>query len=566
MKKTILITILGSIILLSFIKIQDNPIGKHYFQITKNLDIYFDLMRELDLFYVDEINPEKLVKTSIDKMLETLDPYTVFYPESDIEDYKFMTTGEYGGVGALITKKGNYIMITDPYKNAPAQKAGIISGDVILEINGKSIKGKSVSEVSDLLKGEPGTTLELTIKRYGLKEPLKIKIKREKIKIPAVSYSAILQNHIGYIKLRSFTMDCSKEVKDAYKKLKEQDPQMQGLIFDLRGNPGGLLIEAINTANIFIPKDKKIVYTKGKVSQWNREYKTPAPAVDDSIRLVLLVDGGSASASEIVSGSIQDYDRGVLIGQRTFGKGLVQTTRDLSYNTKVKLTTAKYYIPSGRCIQALDYSHKDKNGEATTIPDSLIKEFTTQKGRKVYDGKGIVPDLVVDLPDFPYYVVSLINKNIIFNYASLFYNKVKSIPQPPKFSVTDSILSDFKNYLDTVHFTYEPQTEKELDNLKKIAKAEKYLKAIKDKLGEIKTVLDKDKKRDFEKNKSLIKQILEQEIAGRYAYNQGKIATFLKYDPETKEAIDVLSDTAKYNHYLKATYKPGTDTLKVKAY
>jgi len=376
----------------------------------------------------------------------------------------------------------------------------------------------------------------------------------------------MVRDSVGYIKLTSFTLGCSDEVKSALKKLKENHPELKGVILDLRGNPGGLLIEAINVANIFIDKDKEIVSTKGKVKQWNRTYKTPVEAMDDSIPLVILVDDGSASASEIVSGSIQDYDRGVLIGQRTFGKGLVQTTRDLSYNTKLKLTTAKYYIPSGRCIQALDYSHKDKKGKATAIPDSLIKEFKTMKGRPVYDGKGIVPDLVIDLPDFPNYVASLIRQDAIFNYASLFYTKKKKIAEPDKFTVTDSILEDFKHYLDTTDFSYECNTEKEIEKLEKTAKNEKHYNALKDELSKMREKLKQDRKNDFDKHKLIISKILEQEILGRYFYQKGKLISFLKYDPETKEATKVISDTSLYNKFLAPNYKPGTDTLKVMHY
>lgn len=562
MKKKILIILLVIVSGFAFIKSHDD-FSDHYFQISKNLDIYFTLMQELDLYYVDDINPEKLVKTSIDKMLETLDPYTVFIPESKMEDYKFMTTGQYGGVGALIKKKGDYIMITDPYYGWPAQQAGIIAGDIILKVNGKSIKGKSVSDVSELLKGEPETELTLTIKRIGVKKPLEFKLTRKKIKIPSVPYYGMLKDSVGYIKLTSFTLGSGDEVKTALTKLKAKHPGLKGIILDLRGNPGGLLIEAINVANVFIDKGKEIVSTKGKVKQWNRTYKTPSTAVDDSIPVALLVDGGSASASEIVSGSIQDYDRGVLIGQRTFGKGLVQTTRDLSYNTKLKLTTAKYYIPSGRCIQAIDYSHKDKNGKAITIPDSLIKEYKTIHGRKVYDGKGIVPDLVIDLPEFPNYVAALINKDAIFNYASLFYTRKKHILPPEKFSITDSILNDFKHYLDTINFTYECQTEKQLEKVEKTAKKEKYYEALKDNIALIKKQLQEDRKNDFNKHKTIISQILEQEISGRYFYQKGKLKTFLKYDPETKEAIKVLTDTSLYHKFLNSSYKPGTDTLKI---
>jgi len=389
------IIIVSAITISGFAFMGLNNIDNKNFEIAKNLDIYFSLFRELNTFYVDEVDPGKLVKESIDDMLSSLDPYTNYIPESDIEDFRFMTTGEYGGIGALISKHGEEIIISEPYEGFPACKSGLMAGDVILEVAGKSTEKMTTEDVSNLLKGSAGQTVNLKIKRYGQKKPLNIDIVREKIVIEPISYYGMLNDEVGYIHLSNFTKDCSEKVKKAMLDLKEAKGA-KNIILDLRGNPGGLLIESVNLCNLFLNKDCEVVSTKGKVSQWDKVYKTTGNPVDTEIPLVVLVNRGSASASEIVSGTMQDLDRAVVIGTRTFGKGLVQTTRDLSYNTKLKVTTAKYYIPSGRCIQALDYSHRNEDGSVGHVPDSLISEFSTKNGRKVYDGGGVVPDIKIE--------------------------------------------------------------------------------------------------------------------------------------------------------------------------
>ncbi|HQN93368.1 MAG TPA: S41 family peptidase, partial [Prolixibacteraceae bacterium] len=396
-----------------------NNIDNKNFEIAKNLDIYFSLFRELNTFYVDEIDAGKLVKESIDDMLTSLDPYTTYIPESDIEDFRFMTTGEYGGIGALISKHGDEIMISEPYENFPAHKSGLRAGDVLLEVSGKSTAGMSTEDVSNLLKGSAGQEIKVKIKRYGEKKPLELNIVREKIVIDPISYYGMLDDETGYIYLSNFTKDCGEKVKKTFLELKEEKGAKK-LILDLRGNPGGLLMEAVNICNIFIPKDQEVVSTKGKVSEWDKSYKTTGAPVDTLIPIAVIVNRGSASASEIVAGTIQDLDRGVIIGSRTFGKGLVQTTRDLSYNTKLKVTTAKYYIPSGRCIQALDYSHRNEDGSVGHIPDSLISEFSTRNGRKVYDGGGVVPDILVEEKSLSNLSVGLITQFKMFDYATKF--------------------------------------------------------------------------------------------------------------------------------------------------
>jgi len=393
LKKTRLILILSLVLVMSFgfVTLKDKE-----FEIVKNLDIFYSLFNELNRFYVDDTKPDKLIESAIDGMLTSLDPYTSFIPEEDMDDFTFMTTNQYGGIGALIRKGGEYAIVSEPYENFPAQAGGLKAGDTIVSIDGITTRGKEISTVSELLKGTPNTTLKLQIKRMGVKGLLEKSLTRQQITIPNVPYYGMAGDRVGYIRLSNFTKDAGREAHDAVKALKEQGAG--AIILDLRGNPGGLLIEAVNVSNIFIGKDQEIVSTRGKVKQWDNVYKTTSDPVDTKIPLVVLVNRGSASASEIVAGSLQDLDRAVIVGQRTFGKGLVQTTRPLSYNSQLKVTTAKYYIPSGRCIQAVDYTHRNPDGSVGIIPDSLIREFKTSNGRKVFDGGGIAPDVALEPP------------------------------------------------------------------------------------------------------------------------------------------------------------------------
>ncbi len=473
MKKVKIFIIAILVVSVSFFAFQPTD-DVNDFEIAKNLDIYYTLFRELDLFYVDNIDPGKLVKTSIDDMLSTLDPYTVYIPESKMEDYAFMTTGQYGGIGAMIRQKDGYPMVSEPYEGYPAQKQGLKAGDIMLEINDKDLEGYTISQVSDLLKGEPGSVVHVKVKReFPEEKTFMVDISREKIKINSVSYYGMLDDKTAYIRLDQFTAGAGEEVRQDFKKLKEEfDPK--SIVFDLRGNPGGLLIEAINVCNVFIPKGKEVVSTKGKVSSWNRDYKTLREAVDTSISLVVLVDKGSASASEIVSGAIQDLDRGVILGQRSYGKGLVQTTRDLSYNSKLKVTTAKYYIPSGRCIQALDYSHRNADGSVGHVPDSLITEFKTSKGRKVYDGGGIMPDVYFEPEKYTTFVQELAMNNTFFNFTTEYIANIDSITTPEKYDFPDSAYKNFADYLVKTDFSFESNTEKSLKKLETVAKKEKY--------------------------------------------------------------------------------------------
>ena len=515
------------------------------FQIAKNLDIYYTLFRELNLFYVDDIDPTKLVKTSVDKMLESLDPYTNFIPEADMEDFRFMTTGEYAGIGALISKQKGKILISEPYEGFPAQKSGLKAGDVLLEVAGKSTEKLSTEDVSSLLKGPANKSVALKIQRYGQKKPMDIDIMREKIQIDPVPYYGMLDKETGYIRLSSFTENCTERVKMALIELKEKHAA-KTLVLDLRSNPGGLLIEAVRIANLFVPKGQEIVSTRGKVKQWDKVYNATEDPIDTIMPIAVLVNRGSASASEIVSGAIQDLDRGMIIGTRTFGKGLVQTTRDLSYNAKLKITTAKYYIPSGRCIQALDYSHRNEDGSVGIVPDSLISKFKTKKGRIVFDGGGVAPDLAVEDETLSNVATNLITGSLIFDYATFFNSKTEKIAAPEDFQITPEIYADFIQFVKGQDFKYESKTETELDNLLEVAKHEKYYDISKDEFDKLKLKLGHNLDQDMEHFKKEISELMVDEIVSRYYYQKGAIKASLRDDSDIKKALEVLNKPDGY--------------------
>ena len=533
-----LATLITSVTLVSF---KDND-----FEIAKNLDIFYTLFKEVNIFYVDETDPGKLIKTAIDAMLASLDPYTNYIPESKIEDYKFMTTGQYGGIGAMIRKDSVYIVVTDPYEGFPAQKAGLKAGDVITEINGKSTKGKNTKQVSEMLKGQPGTQLHLKIQR--LDTMLNIDITREEIKLNSVPYYAMVSDSVGYIRFTRFTRGGGKEVRKAMEELKNQGAK--ALILDLRGNPGGLLIEAVNISNLFVDKGDTIVFTKGKVKQWDKVYKAYAPALDKEIPLAVLVDRSSASASEIVSGSLQDLDRAVIIGERSFGKGLVQTTRKLSYNAQLKVTTAKYYIPSGRCIQALDYTHRREDGSVGKIPDSLITEYKTRNGRIVYDGGGILPDVIKEPETLSAIATSLLYKNMIFDYATYYARQHDSIPPVKDFKISDDDFNDFVNFIKGKDFDYETFTDEKFKELEDMAKKEKYYEIAKDEFAKLKEKISHDKFKDLQTFKDEIEELLAEEIVSRYYYQKGRIEKMLESDPNIDTALSVLHNPNRYNKIL----------------
>lgn len=515
------------------------------FQIAKNLDIYYTLFRELNLFYVDDIEPNKLVKTSIDKMLQSLDPYTNFIPEDDVEDFRFMTTGEYAGIGALISKQKGKIVIAEPYEGFPAQKSGLKAGDVLLEVAGKSTEKLSTEDVSNLLKGPASKPVLVKIQRYGQKSPKEIEIMREKIQIDPVPYYGMLDKETGYIRLSNFTADCTERVKIALIELKEKHGA-KTLVLDLRSNPGGLLMEAVRIANLFIPKGQEIVSTKGKVKQWDKVYNATENPIDTVMPIAVLVNRGSASASEIVAGAIQDLDRGMIIGTRTFGKGLVQTTRDLSYNAKLKITTAKYYIPSGRCIQALDYSHRNADGSVGIVPDSLISKFKTKKGRVVFDGGGVAPDVTVEDETLSNLSSNLAAQSVIFDFATYFNSKTEKIASPEEFTITPEIYADFIQFVKNQDFKYESKTEEQLDNLVDIAKHEKYYDLSKDEFDKLKGMLGHNLDQDFEHFKKEISEMLVDEIVSRYYYQKGAIKSALRDDSDVSKALDVLHKPEGY--------------------
>jgi carboxyl-terminal processing protease len=524
-------------------------VGDKDFELAKNLDIYHTLFRELSIYYVDEIEPGDLVKKSIDEMLKSLDPYTVYIPESDIEDFRFMTTGQYGGIGAYIHSKEKYVEVSEPIAGAPADQAGIKAGDVIIEIDGRDIADMKSEKVSELLKGEPNSKVTLTIETPFTQQKRKVAITRQKIKVKSVPYYGMVSGGIGYIRLNNFTEDCSLEVKEALLDLKKNN-QLKGLVFDLRGNPGGLLNEAIAVSSLFVEKSNEIVSTKGKMKMWNKTYHATGEPVDTKMPLAVLINSSSASASEIVSGVIQDLDRGVIVGSRSYGKGLVQTTRDLSYNTKLKLTTAKYYIPSGRCIQALDYSHRNADGSVGKVPDSLITMFHTRAGREVFDGGGVLPDVKIEPETMSEITYSLYSKNLIFDFATLYAQKHSSIDDPFTFSISDDVYTDFTNFLADKNYDYTLESEKMLEKLEKTISHEKHGDGISEKVKQLRDALNHNKEQDLRAHKSEICLLLQEEIASRYFYQEGRIKSQLKADSTLLKAISTLNNPDEYKRLL----------------
>lgn len=534
--------IVGSLSSLAFV---DN-----YFEISKNLEIFTSTYKELNSNYVDDVDAAKLMRTGIEAMVESLDPYTNYISESEIEDYRFMTTGQYGGVGASIFQRDKNIYIRETYEGFAAQKAGLLPGDMLMEIDGKALYGKNNNEVSKFLKGQAGTELNILVKREGIEKPFKVSLKREDIQINNVPYYGMVTNEIGIIQLKGFTQNAGREVKQALTELKK-NANLKAVILDLRGNPGGLLHEAVDISNIFVNKGELAVDTRGKNKDANKKYFTINDPIDANIPLAVLTSSTSASASEIVSGVVQDLDRGVVVGQRTFGKGLVQTTRPLSYNAQLKITTAKYYIPSGRCIQALDYSNRNEDGSVGKIPDSLIKEFKTKAGRKVYDGGGVAPDIAVEVATNSIVTQTLLSKNIIFDYANLYFAKNPNKPLITNFSLTKADYEDFINYVKSKDFDYQTKSEKMLEDYKEAAIKEKYYDAIKTDFESLRAKLLHDKNADLIKFEPEIKEILEEEIASRYYYQKGRIQQSLRNDTDVKKAVEVLTNKTLYTNILK---------------
>lgn len=508
------------------------------FEIAKNLEIFSSVYKQLNQSYVDDVDPGKTIKVAIDAMLSSLDPYTNYYPESDIEDVKLQLLGEYGGVGSLIMQRGDSILISEPYQGLPADEAGLKPGDLILEVNGESTRGKTTADVSSAMRGQAGTSVTLKLERAG--KVFEKTLTRREIKLPNVPYYGYVQGDYGYIKLDEFTTDAAKHVKDAFIKLRNDKPDMKGLILDLRGNGGGLMNEAVDIVNIWVPQGTLVVETKGKVASKNLKSFTRQQPVDTKLPLAILIDNTSASASEIVSGALQDLDRAVVIGQRSFGKGLVQNILPMPYNSQMKVTVSKYYIPSGRCIQAIDYSHRDEQGRAARVPDSLKTAFKTKAGRTVYDGFGIEPDIEVE-PDYMSNIaIALVQKMLVFDYATDYYRSHPSLPPAADFEVSDELYADFCRYLRERNLSYDTYTEHAIKELRKVADREKYSDAIEQQLGVMEEAMKRVKEDDLVKHRSEIADMLKAELLGRYYYDRGRIQGALKTDKVVLRAVEEL--------------------------
>lgn len=546
MKKNLLILLI-SLSLSGFA--QEKTTTDEYFEISKNLTIFSEVYKNINLNFVDETNPGELMKIGIDAMLRSLDPYTNYIPESNIEDYRMMQSGQYGGIGSLIQQRDEYILITNPYENFPAQKAGLRAGDKIIEIDGNSVKGKSASEVSDLLKGAKDTDVTLKIERNNEENPLDISVTREIIKMPTVPFYDMVTEKIGYIKLTQFLGSSSSEVASAFKTLKDSN-ELEGLILDLRGNPGGLLGEAVNIVNLFVPQGTLVVKTKGRDRQNNLQYFARNKPMDTKIPLVILIDNGSASASEIVSGTLQDLDRAVVVGNQSFGKGLVQQTKNMEYNSIIKLTVAKYYTPSGRCIQKLDYSDRNISGKGKNISDSLVHTFKTTNGRPVTDGRGILPDVEVKNNSYSPLSAALMRENIIFDYATKYFYTHPSIVSAKDFKLSEEEYKEFVEFAGSQEFEYSTGSEQFLEKLKEIAESEQYFESSKEEYEALREKLSPNKQRDLLKFNSEIKELIESEIVGRYYYQRGQMELEISQDIVVSEATTTLLNKSTYNKIL----------------
>lgn len=518
------------------------------FEIAKNVNIFVSILKDLNEKYADEISPGALTQTAIDAMLKSLDPYTVYYPESQIEDYRMMTTGQYGGVGALIQQHGKDVVISEPYEGSPSAKAGLRAGDIVRKVNGQNLDGKNSSDVSAAMKGQPGSTLVLEVFRPSENKTLTFNIIREEIKLPNIPYSGIIGDNVGYIKLDQFTEKAGSEVLEAFQKLKEQG--MKYLILDLRNNGGGLLGEAVRIMNIFVEQGVKIVETKGKIPEMQKVYKTPAPATDKDIPVVVLVNDYSASASEIVSGAFQDLDRGVIVGKKTFGKGLVQNVLPLDYNTSLKITVAKYYIPSGRCVQNIEYFEKDTTKGAFKIPDSLAVPFKTKNGRTVYDKGGVEPDVLTKDSLVSEILASLITHNLVFDFANEYRAKHETIAPADQFRVDDKLYAEFVEFLKDKDYSYKTEAEEALADFKKTAEETNSFKAVEPIYNQLKEKLEQAKSQDLQTYKKEICSYLASEIAVRYYYQKGRIMNILSDDPDIAVAKSILLDNPRYRSIL----------------
>ncbi|MEM8897802.1 MAG: S41 family peptidase [Bacteroidota bacterium] len=531
-------------------------VSDNYFEISKNLDIFGKLYREINTLYVDDTDPSELMRTGIDAMLNSLDPYTNYISEKEVDDFKFMSTGQYGGVGALIGLRKDKFVILELYEGYPADRSGLKAGDEIISVDGKEVNAESmkVVDVRNLLRGEKGSAVKVAVKRNE-KEDLDFSLERDRVKVNNVPYYGMVDENIGYIALTGFTQDAGKEVEDALTKLQEENAKLSGVVLDLRGNPGGRLDEAVNVANVFLPYKEKIVETRGRIDGSQRTHYAQRQPVDTKIPLAVVINKNSASASEIVAGSIQDLDRGIIIGQKSFGKGLVQNIRPLSYNTQLKVTTAKYYTPSGRCIQAINYHDKDKNGRFSRIPDSLRKTFFTRNGREVMDAGGISPDVAIDKDPLHEVSKALARQNVIFNFVTVWTADKETIANPREFKITDQIYNEFVAYVRDTDFSFKTKADRQLDRLQSTIEEEAYFAQISNEISDLEKKLESLKDKDLMKHKDEISRLLKQEILLRYYHQSGSVEGYFLDTPEVDEAVALLTNKQMVEKMLKMPNK-----------
>lgn len=542
---------------MSAIPVSAQKDSNHNFEISKNLEIFNDIYKQLDMFYVDSLSADTVIEWGIDAMLRQVDPFTVYYPEEGMDELKEMTTGKYAGIGAVIRfyKKEDRVMVIEPQEDSPAIEAGVKGGDLILSIDGKDMKGKSTQEVSENLRGDAGTTFELTVKRAGVEHPLSFKITRRNIAMPPVPYYGMVSDGIGYIYFERFVDGCSRDVRRAVVDLKEQGAK--ALVIDMRGNPGGPLSEAVEVTNLFVPRGQKVVYTKGKLASVNSEHYTKKEPLDVDIPVAVLVDGSTASSAEIVSGAWQDWDRAVIVGERTYGKGVVQMIREVPYHGSLKVTTSRYYIPSGRCIQAYDYRHLNPDGSAKTLPDSLTKAFKTAGGREVRDGGGIKPDVVITPDSLPSIVYDIATSDVLLDYVNHYVQTHATIAPAGDFSLTDADYADFVKMVEESDFTYKRRTEEMMKLLERTARFEGCYEGAKPEFEALAAKMKGGVAADLElpKNKEEIKSVLESDIVARYYFRRGVVQQQLKTDKDLKTALEILTDTERYESLLKPVKK-----------
>ncbi len=534
---------LSGLVFLSF----SDPASR-YFEIARNLDLFAGVFREVNALYVDEVNPNTLMRTGIDAMLASLDPFTNYIPESEVEDFRTQNTGQYGGIGAVTREMNGKTIITMMYEGYPAYRGGLRIGDEVLKMDEVDLSKITVEQANQLMHGQVGTPVSLTVRRLGVKDPIRLQFKREKIKVSNVPYFGMIGGTTGYIRLTNFTPDAGKEVKQAVVSLKESGAK--NIILDLRENPGGLLNEAVNICNIFLPKGKLVVTMKGKIAEYNSTYLTETSPTDLEIPVAVIINRNSASASEIVAGTLQDYDRGVVVGEKSYGKGLVQLTRQIGFNAQVKITTAKYYTPTGRCIQVLDYSHRRADGSVGSVPDSLKKVFKTTNGRSVFDGGGIDPDVAVKNDELSPLGEALLNQGLIFDFATQYASRHATIGEAHQFSLSEADYQEFVNWLKTRTYSYQSPLEEQLQELRKTARAERLYEELKADIDALQVRLTEGRKNDLTTYRDEIKVLLEEEIVGRYFMERGKVEVNFKDDPEVRKAVEILADAAQLGKLL----------------